>query len=89
MNLIKDAKITTKDVNLAQKAFGPDIGSLKGKTTRSKPTPAFSNAIEIPPELLRINEDITSSIDGLDVNSLKFLTTISHDLYYRTGQYLK
>ncbi len=29
------------------------------------------------------------SIDGLSVNSLKFLTTISHDIMYRTGQYIK
>jgi hypothetical protein len=27
-------------------------------------------------------------MDGLTVNSLKFLSTISHDLYYRTAQYL-
>ena len=28
------------------------------------------------------------SIDGLSVNSLKFLTTISHDVFYRTGQHI-
>ncbi len=27
-------------------------------------------------------------MDGLEVNSLKFLSTISHDLYYRTAQYI-
>ena len=88
MNLIRNAKITTEDINLAEKAFGPDVGSLKGKITRSRPLPAQSNVIEIPTELLRINEDIVLSIDGLTVNSLKFLTTISHDVFYRTGQYL-
>ena len=35
MNLIKNAKVTTKDINLAEKAFGPDVGYLKSKTTRS------------------------------------------------------
>ena len=89
MNLIRNAKVTTKDINLAQKAFGPDIGSMKGKTTRSKPTPAFRDTIEIPHKLLRINEEIVLLIDGLDVNLLKFLTTISHELYYQTAQYLK
>ena len=88
MNLIRNAKITTKDINLAQKAFGPDVGSIKGKTTRNRPLPAQSNVIEIPPELLRINEDIVLSIDGLSVNSLKFLTTVSHDVFYRTSQYI-
>ena len=36
MNLIKNSKITTADINLAEKAFGPDVGEIKGKTTRSK-----------------------------------------------------
>ena len=88
MNLIKNSKVTTEDINLAQKAFGPDVGALKGKTTRKAPTPAFSNVIEIPQELLKINEEIVLSIDGLAVNSLKFFTSISHEVFYRTGQYL-
>ena len=88
MNMIKNSEITTEDVNLAEKAFGPDVGALKSKTTRRKPAKAISNVIEIPTELLSINEDITLSIDGLEVNSLKFLTTISHDITYRTSQYV-
>ena len=42
----------------------------------------------MPAELLHTREEITISIDGLVVNSLIFLNTISHDLYYRTGQYI-
>ena len=41
-----------------------------------------SQVIEIPDELLRVNEEITLSIGALNVNSLEFLTTISHDMYY-------
>ena len=88
MNLIKNMEITTEDVNLAEKAFGPDVGSMKGKSTRKSSIPAFSNVIEIPRELLSVNEEIILSIDGLNVNTLKFMTSISHDIYYRTGQYL-
>ena len=33
-----------------------------------------------------MQEDITLSMDGLEVNQVKFLTTVSHDLYYRTSQ---
>ena len=88
MNLIKNVKITTKDVNMAEKAYGPDVGAKKGKTTRRKPQPAIDNQIEIPKELISLNEEVILSIDGMTVNTLKFLTTISHEIYYRTGQYV-
>ena len=52
MNLIRNEKVTTEDINLAEKAFGPDIGAIKAKTTRQAPTPAYSNVVEIPSELL-------------------------------------
>ena len=82
MNLIRNNEVTTEDINLAVKTYGPDVGHIKGKTTRQKPSPVTSNLIEIPDELIRINEDIKLSIDGITVNSLKFLTTISHDVFY-------
>lgn len=88
MNLIKNAQITTEDINLAEKAFGPDIGAIRGKITRRATVPAFSSVVEIPAELLSIQEEVILSIDGLNVNSLKFLTSILHDIIYRTGQYI-
>ena len=58
---------------------------LKLTLQKILPTPAFSNIIDIPAELLHIQEEITLLMDGLRVNSLNFLTIILHDLYYRTG----
>jgi hypothetical protein len=88
MNLIKNNVVTTDDVNLATKAYGPDVGAIKCKTTRGKPTPVTSNIVEIPDELLEVQQDLTLPMDGLTVKSLKFLSTIFHDLYYRTAQYV-
>ena len=39
-NAIANLKVTTRDVDLAEKIFGPDLGTLKGKTTRRKPLPS-------------------------------------------------
>ena len=43
---------TTKDVNLAEAIFGPDIGTLKGKTVNQRPPPVVDTTIEVPKELL-------------------------------------
>ena len=85
MNLIKNAKVTTKDIDLTKKAFGPDVEELKSKTTRNRSMVTIDNMVEIPPELLSIYEEVVLSINGLSVNALKFLTTISHKIMYRTG----
>jgi hypothetical protein len=89
MNLIRNNKVTTKDVNLAVKAFGPDVGNIKGKATRRRPTPVLNNMIEIPDKLLEVQRDVVMSMDGMTVNSLKFLTMISHEIFYRTAQYVQ
>ena len=47
MNLIKNARVTTNNINLAKKTFGPDVGEIRGKTTRSRSTVAISNAVEM------------------------------------------
>ena len=84
MNLIRNNKVTTANVNLVNKIYGPDIAAIKGKTTRRAPAPVIDNVIELPPELIEVNQDVTISMDGMTVNSLKFLSTISHGIYYRT-----
>jgi hypothetical protein len=68
--------------------FGPDVGTVKGKMTRRKPLPIIDEHIEIPKELISVQEDITLAIDGITINSLKFLSTISRNIYYRTVHYM-
>ncbi len=56
MNIIKNNEVTTADVNSATKAYGPDVGEIKGKTTRSKPVPVTSDIMEIPDKLLEVQQ---------------------------------
>jgi hypothetical protein len=89
MNMIRDNPVTTKDVDLAEQVFGPDIlGTIKGKTTMQKPIPVSDHHIEIPEEMISLHEDVTLAIDGITINSLKFLSTISRDIYYPTLHYM-
>ena len=77
MNLIRNNPIiTTKDVNLAKKVYGPDVGTRKGKGTRRRPNQVVDVSIELPDELMDIHDEVTVSLDGMEVNSLKFVTTM-------------
>src|SRR5210317_2332452 len=35
-NIIKNCPVTMEDVNIAEQIYGPDIATMKGKTTRKK-----------------------------------------------------
>ena len=85
MNAIANLPVTTADVNLAEKIFGKDIGTLKGKTTRSKPLPQVKDSIELPPEIGESRDSWELCIDIMFVNKIPFMTTISKALYYRTA----
>jgi hypothetical protein len=85
MNAIKNNPVTTEDVDIAKKIFGPDIATLKGKTTRRAPIPVIEDRIEIPRELITAQYSVTLCIDGMKVNDISFLTTISKNLMYQTA----
>ncbi|KAI2501792.1 Reverse transcriptase (RNA-dependent DNA polymerase) [Fragilaria crotonensis] len=89
MNTITNNPVTTEDIIVAEKIFGPDIGALKGKTTRRKPAPVVNDYVEIPKELIAAQREVTLNMDGMKVNGLSFLTTVSQNLQYRTAQYVK
>ena len=48
MNTIANCPVTIPVVDLAEKIFGKDIASIKGRTTQNKPTPVVHDIVEIP-----------------------------------------
>jgi len=88
MNAIGNNPVTMKDIVMAEKIFGPDVGNLKGKRTRRNPIPVVDNQIKIPRDLIRSQQVVHLCIDGMKVNGFVFLTTISQSLYYRTASYM-
>ena len=65
-----------EDVDNTEKIFGPDIGMMKGKTTRWSPTPVKKDEVQIPKELIEKNQDITLCIDVLFINGMPMLMSI-------------
>ena len=58
-NIIWNCPVTVEDVNIAEKIFGPDMDTLKGKSTRKKPKPVKSDTVEIPPEIKEKHSKVT------------------------------
>ena len=80
--------MTNDDVKIASNIFGPDVSTIKSKTPRRKPLPVIDDYIEIPCVLVQNQQNVTLAINGITVNSLQFLITISRNLYYRRGHYI-
>ena len=82
MNTIKNCPVTQKHVDRAEKIFHPDVGLLKGKSTRSKPAPVARDDIQIPQELVATNYLLYLCVDVLYVNGIGFLVTIDKQIKY-------
>jgi hypothetical protein len=84
MNVIKNCPVTTEDVNVAEKIFGKDISSLKGKWTRRKPKSVRADLIEIPKELIKKHHNIELCMDTMYVNEWGMLTAIDRTIKFRS-----
>ena len=83
-NIIKNCPVTIEDINIAEKIFGADIGALKGKTTRRRPTPVKDDLVEVPPELIEQHHDLIFCMDVMYVNGMPMLTGIDRSVKHRS-----
>ena len=73
--IIKNCPVTIQDVNIAEKIFGPDVGTLKGKTTRRNINKVVKDdLVEIPPEILTQHDDLTLCFDTVSYTHLTLPT---------------
>jgi len=82
MIAIKDFPVQMEDVDIAIKIFGPDIGTLKGKSIRHPPNPVRENLIEIPAAIKAEHRDLTLCIDIMSVNGQPLLTAIDRRICF-------
>ena len=84
MNVIQNCPVTVDDVNMAEKIFGPDKSSLKGKSTRKKPTVVKHDLVEIPKEVRIKHKELDLCMDTMFVNECGMLTAIDKSIRFRS-----
>ena len=83
-NGIANCPVTPADVEAAEYIFGPDIGSLKGKTTRRSPPIVDSPVTAVPADVLQKYRKVTLCVDIMYVNRVAMLVSISREIRFGT-----
>jgi hypothetical protein len=67
-----DCPVTKADIQAAENIFGPNLGSLKGKTVR-RPNEHVPTGIDpVPREIIEIYREVTIAINITFVNKVPF-----------------
>ena len=83
-HLIPNSPFTSHDVCRAEQIYGPDLGNLKGKTTRRNP-PTVNHIIQqCPPTIIEQYGNIMLSADIMHVNGIPFFVTWSRHIHFGT-----
>jgi Reverse transcriptase (RNA-dependent DNA polymerase) len=87
-NHLPNCPINRQDILNAEMIFGPDVGSLKGKTVRRSGTHVESTLVDIPPPIMDTYRVITLACDVMFVNRIPFFVTISRNIKFCTAETL-
>jgi hypothetical protein len=69
--------------------FGPNVGSLKGKTTQSTPEHVRSDRADIPMQIMSRYREVTLACDIMYVNRIPFIMSISRCIKFGNADMLK
>ena len=87
-NLLPNCPISRDDILAAEDIFGPDVGSLKGKTVRRASTPVNTSMVTVPASLVERYRDITLSGDIMFINKIPFFVTYLRHIRFGTIEVL-
>lgn len=79
-NLLPNCPVTKRDIMNAETIYGPDLGSLKGKTTRQRPHTVRVDPVDMPPTMMEEHQEVTICVDIMYVNKIPFLVSLSRKI---------
>ena len=86
---LPNCPVTPRDVVIANRLFGPDVGALKGKTTRRGP-PIVDSPVPVDiTHILKYYGEVTLCIDLMYVNKVPLLVTLSRNVKFGTVEAVK
>jgi hypothetical protein len=88
-NLMPNCPISRDDIITTEDILGHNLGSLKGKTTRSKNEHVRSKHINIPINIMSRYREVTLAGDIMFVNRIPFFMTVSRHIKFGTAKMIK
>jgi len=84
IDYLRDTPVTKADIAAADAIFGPNVGSLKGKTVR-RPNEHIAAGIDpVPADVMKMHAQLTLAIDIMFINKIAFFVTKSRELQFTT-----
>lgn len=87
-NQLRNCGIHSQDVNNARNIFGPDAGSLRGKTVRRSEPHVDLVQRPIPDGILERHREATVCFDVMYVSNIPFLVSTSRYIKFHTAEAL-
>lgn len=84
-----NSDISGQDVLNARKIFGPEVGSLKGKTVRRKEPYVNLTARPIPADIMERHREVVICFDIMYINNIAFLVSVSRSIKFCTAEALQ
>ena len=84
IDYLRDTPFTKADIAAADAIFGPNVGSLKGKTVR-RPNEHIAAGIDpVPADVMKMHAQLILAIDIMFINKIAFFVTKSRELQFTT-----
>ena len=85
-NMIPNCNVTRQDILRAEDIFRPNLGSVKGETTRRPTSHVNITWTQVPEDILQRHGNMTLAIDIMAINEILFVISISRDIHFGTAE---